>query len=60
VAGPFDKLGGHLQNAVKQYEEASRSLDRFSNRLETIAEKAAEKDEEGGEPSRSLVLLPPS
>ena len=60
VAVPFDKLGSHLQNAQKQYEEASRSLDRFSNRLETIAEKAAEKDDEGGEPSRSLVLLPPS
>jgi DNA anti-recombination protein RmuC len=61
VAGPFDKLGAHLLNAQKQYEEASRSLDRFSNRLETIAEKAAEKDEETGESAqRALVLLPPS
>src|SRR5262245_47869613 len=61
VAGPFDKLGGHLQNAVKQYEEVSRSLDRFSNRLETIAEKAADKDGNPDEPAeRRLTLLPPS
>jgi DNA recombination protein RmuC len=61
VAGPFDKLGGHLQNAHKQYEESSRALDRFSARLETIAEKAAEKDEGVTEPApHGLVLLPPS
>jgi DNA recombination protein RmuC len=62
VGSPVDKLGGHLSNAQKQYEEVSRALDRFSARLETIAEKAAEKDDdavvEPGE--RSLVLLPPS
>jgi len=61
VAGPFDKLGAHLQNAQKQYEETSRALDRFSARLETIADKAADKDEEGGELGpHGLVLLPPS
>jgi DNA recombination protein RmuC len=60
VAGPVDKLGVHLQNAQKQYEEASRALDRFSTRLETIAEKAAEGGEEGEPAPRGLALLPPS
>ena len=61
VAGPVDKLGVHLTNAQKQYEEASRALDRFSTRLETIAEKAAEGDDEGGDTGQpALVLLPPS
>ena len=61
VSVPFDKLGAHLSNAQKQYEESSRALERFSTRLETIAEKAVEKDGEAGSlADRSLVLLPPS
>jgi DNA recombination protein RmuC len=59
VGGPLEKLGGHLSNAQKQYEEASKALDKFSNRLETIAEKAQGELGEGVEP-RPLPLLPPS
>jgi DNA recombination protein RmuC len=40
VGAPLEKLGGHLGNAQKQYEETSRALDRFTTRLESIAEKA--------------------
>ena len=59
VGGPLEKLGVHLSNAQKQYEEASKALDKFSNRLETIAEKAqGELGEGAGE--GPLSLLPPS
>ena len=59
VGGPLEKLGGHLGNAQKQYEETSRAFDRFATRLETIAEKA------DGEAVAEAVadrvpLLPPS
>jgi DNA recombination protein RmuC len=40
AAEPFAKLGTHLSNTQKQYEEASRALDRFSTRLEGIAEES--------------------
>ena len=39
LGAPLEKLGGHLGNAQKQYEETSKAFDRFTNRLETIAEK---------------------
>ena len=58
VSGPLDKLGAHLGNAQKQYDEASRAFDRFTNRLETIAERA-EPQVEAGERD-SLPVLPPS
>jgi DNA recombination protein RmuC len=62
IGAPLEKLGGHLGNAQKQYEETTRGLERFSARLETIAEKAVDKDEvSAGEPrDRGLSLLPPS
>ena len=40
VGGPLEKLGGHLTNAQKQYDETSKAFERFANRLETISEKA--------------------
>ena len=40
AAEPFAKLGAHLTNTQKQYEEASRALDRFATRLEGIAEES--------------------
>jgi DNA recombination protein RmuC len=57
VGGPLEKLGGHLVNVQKQYDETSKAFDRFTNRLETIAEKA--EAIEGGEPAVA-PLLPPS
>ena len=39
VGGPLEKLGGHLGNAQKQYEETAKAFDHFTTRLETIAEK---------------------
>jgi DNA recombination protein RmuC len=57
VGGPLEKLGGHLVNAQKQYDETSKAFDRFTNRLETIAEKA---DEIEGVEAPVVSLLPPS
>lgn len=42
VQGPMEKLGTHLTNALRQYEEASRSLDRFGGRLDGVARRADE------------------
>ena len=58
VGGPLEKLGGHLANASKQYEETSRAFERFTLRLETISEKA-DAEIEGAEPA-VLPVLPPS
>jgi DNA recombination protein RmuC len=57
VGGPLDKLGGHLVNAQKQFDETSKAFERFTNRLETIAEKA---DEIEGAQAPIAPLLPPS
>jgi len=57
VSGPLDKLGAHLGNAQKQYEETSRAFDRFAHRLETISEKAEERID-SGEASERLALPP--
>jgi DNA recombination protein RmuC len=59
VGGPLEKLGGHLGNAQKQYEETSRAFDRFTTRLETIAEKV-DGEIEAGTAADSVPLLPPS
>jgi DNA recombination protein RmuC len=40
AGAPLEKLGSHLSNAQKQYEETSRAFERLAARLETIAEKA--------------------
>jgi DNA recombination protein RmuC len=53
---PFKKLGTHLSNAAKQYEEASGSLARFGRRLEGVSERAEAIEEA----SVALPLLPPS
>ena len=44
-------------NAQKQYEETSKAFERFTTRLETIAEKA---DEIEGVEVPVAPLLPPS
>jgi DNA recombination protein RmuC len=43
VETPFEKVGAHLSNAQKQYEEATKAVGRFGARLEGIAEGAAER-----------------
>jgi DNA recombination protein RmuC len=53
---PFKKVGTHLGNAVKQYEEASGSLARFGRRLEGVSESAESLEEVVETPP----LLPPS
>jgi len=60
VEGPFQTLGTHLRNAQKQYEDASRSLDRFSDRLSTIAQGGREPGAEVEPPSAGAALPPPS
>jgi hypothetical protein len=55
----MEKLGAHLSNAHKQFEETSKAFDRFTNRLETIAEKA-DRRVESGESADMVPLLPPS
>jgi DNA recombination protein RmuC len=47
---PFAKLGAHLSNTQKQFEEAAKALTRFADRLSSVAggvdEKVAEIEEE--------------
>ncbi len=57
VGAPLEKLGAHLGNAQKQFEETSKAVDRFAARLETIAEKADESIEPG---EAQPLSLPPS
>jgi len=54
---PFKKLGTHLGNAAKQYEEASAALNRFGQRLEGVSDGAERTLVQVGE---TLPLLPPS
>lgn len=37
---PLEKLGNHLENARKQFEETARAFDRATSRLSSITEKA--------------------
>ncbi len=57
IEEPFGRIGAHLSNTQKQYEAATRAIDRFGARLEGIAEQAGEKLEDE---SPALPLLPPS
>lgn len=57
VEEPFAKLGAHLANTQKQYEQASRAIDRFGVRLEGVSERAEEELEAG---KGELAVLPPS
>jgi DNA anti-recombination protein RmuC len=58
IGGPLEKLGSHLGNAQKQYEETAKAFDRFTNRLETISEKADRRIDAGDAPAP--LALPPS
>ncbi len=58
VAEPLGKLGGHLGNASKQFEETSRAFDRFSARLDAIAENADRQIETGGGAQTPTLLRP--
>jgi len=58
VETPFEKVGAHLSNAQKQYEEATRAVGRFGAKLEGIAEGAAERLET--EMPELPSLLPPA
>jgi len=58
VGGPLEKLGAHLSNASKQFDETSRAFERFTSRLDAIAEKA--DSESPGSEASTLPLLPPS
>ncbi len=58
VGGPLEKLGSHLGNAQKQFDETAKAFERFTTRLDTVAEKA--DAEIGGEGPAVVSLLPPS
>ena len=55
IEEPFGKLGGHLNNAQKQYEETARQLARFTERLREVAES----EDLPGQPQLPLQILPP-
>jgi DNA recombination protein RmuC len=62
VESPFEKLGGHLSNALKQYEETDRQLRRFAEEVRNVSdegERAAEKASLDEGPT-SLKLFPSS
>jgi DNA recombination protein RmuC len=59
VETPFGKLGTHLTNTQKQYEEASRALVRFATRLSGVTERA-EEVEAGSAALEPATLVPPS
>ena len=40
---PFTRLGVHLSNTQKQFEESAKALSRFSDRLSSIAGGVDEK-----------------
>ena len=56
-AGPFEVLGTHLRNSQTKYEETARAMDRFGERLTTLAER--EPQEEIPE-TRPVAIPPPS
>lgn len=59
VETPFGKLGAHLTNTQKQYEEAGRAISRFANRLSGVAE-AAEAELKPVEAGAGLSIPPPA
>ena len=58
VAGPFEVLGTHLRNSQTKYEETARAIDRFGERLSTLAEREPQEMIESGVDARPLP--PPS
>ena len=57
---PFKKLGVHLGNAQKQYEDAQRALGRFGERLSGVTEGVEQTLETASDPHATLppVSLP--
>jgi DNA recombination protein RmuC len=55
IEEPFGKLGGHLSNAQKQYEEAGKQLTRFGEKLREVAES----EETPAQAALPLRILPP-
>src|SRR5262249_30523663 len=60
VGAPLEKLGAHLSNAAKQFDETSRAFERFTTRLDAIAEKAGSEAPDRDRDATGLPLLPPS
>lgn len=58
VDEPFGKVRGHLANAQTKYEEAAKALNRFGDRLTSVAEGAAEKLDDS-KPIEVVSLFPP-
>lgn len=56
IEEPLATLGKHLSNAVKQYEETSKQLDRFSDQMRTIEQGSTDS---GSGESSPLRALPP-
>ncbi len=55
IEDPFGKLGSHLDNAKKQYEETAKQISRFVERLRDITDA----DEIPVQAALPLALLPP-
>ncbi|HET7451561.1 MAG TPA: DNA recombination protein RmuC [Thermoanaerobaculia bacterium] len=53
IEDPLGKLGGHLENARKQFETTSRELARFAGELRDVTEP------EATQPALPLAVLPP-
>ena len=57
---PFSKLGTHLLNTQKQYDETNRAIGGFSSRLTGIAESVEPEPETESSPAPRLVVPPPA
>lgn len=55
IEDPFGKLGNHLSNAQKQYEETFKQLSRFAERLREIADS----EDSPAQAALPLRALPP-
>jgi len=55
IEEPFAKVGSHLSNAQKQYEETARQLARFAERLREVAES----EETPAQAALPLQSIPP-
>ena len=55
IEEPFGKLGNHLSNAQKQYEETFKQLARFAERLREIADS----EDSPAQAALPLRVLPP-
>ena len=55
IEDPLGKLGGHLDNAKKQYEETAKQVSRFVEQLRDITDA----EEPASQPPLPLRILPP-